>query len=493
MPCPNFAAGAAGISPLWLANRSWIRGGVLLAAIVLSSCARWPTQLRQSVPLIRGEAPRMEEEQNAAQPLPAEETVRLLVVHGDKLVENGREALAVAQYEKARSLQPDYPGLAHKLAVLYDHLAQDHKAALEYRRALEQQPNDPRLLNDFGYFHYQRGRYAEAEKYFRQALAVCETGDSHWSRPWKSTAPTSPKQESIRDRVCVNLGLTLAQLGRYQEAFAFFTKVLTPAQAHYNLAVVMLQKAGAAGMTSPGVMGHLPPQRQAELTQLQQQARFHLQQALQLDGSLRQARAVLNALDNPEPRTSPEPTAPTRSRSDSRPVGGEPSRSATPTAGYAARANRGSAGSNRTPSGTGDRSAPTSGTPPAGNVSTSPSPSGSAGWSGPVGQSATMATPDTSDPLLPANATTTGNALPTVPVTPNTAAYDPMLIPSGELPAVRVSPSDPGKPTSQAGNATSTPIFPGTPSSENASVPHKSALPSWRGRPPRPILSRDDD
>jgi tetratricopeptide (TPR) repeat protein len=269
-------------------------GVLATAGMMASGCAHGPAQLLPSPPLLRGEAPRLDDQEQAAQALPTDETVRLLVVHGDKLVENGRESLAVAQYEKARALRPDYPGLAHKLAVLYDRLAQDQKAAAEYRRALDQQPHDPSLLNDFGYFHYQRGRYAEAEKYFRQALEICERGGKHWSLPWK--AVPEPAQENLRDRVCVNLGLALAQQQRYQEALATFAKVLTPAQAHYNLAVVMLQQAG-----------HLPPERQADQTRLQQQARSHLQQALRLDGSLRQAHALLNELENPQPLTPPAP------------------------------------------------------------------------------------------------------------------------------------------------------------------------------------------
>jgi len=269
-------------------------GVLATAGMVASGCAHGPAQLLPAPPLLRGEAPRLDDQEQAAQALPTDETVRLLVVHGDKLVENGRESLAVAQYEKARTLRPDYPGLAHKLAVLYDRLAQDQKAAAEYRRALDQQPHDPALLNDFGYFHYQRGRYAEAEKYFRQALEICERGGKHWSLSRK--AVPEPAHENLRDRVCVNLGLALAQQQRYQEALATFTKVLTPAQAHYNLAVVMLQQAG-----------HLPPERHADQTRLQQQARSHLQQALRLDGSLRQARALLNELENPEPRTPPAP------------------------------------------------------------------------------------------------------------------------------------------------------------------------------------------
>lgn len=273
-------------------------GGMLLTGMLASGCARWPASLTDAMPIIRGDMPNTGGNQPdvSAENLPADEAARLLVVHGDKLVERGREAQAVVQYEKARSLQPDYPGLAHKLAVLYDRLAQDQKALAEYHRAWQQQPNDPNVVNDFGYFHYQRGRYAEAERLFRQALALCEQQASPGARPWWSRPSNKQGWETVRERACVNLGLALAQQDKLQEAFTVFTKVLPPAQAHYNMAVVLLQRAG-----------RLPEEQAAQQQRIKQQARAHLEQALRLDGSIRQARALLEELDNPKPPPDKQP------------------------------------------------------------------------------------------------------------------------------------------------------------------------------------------
>jgi tetratricopeptide (TPR) repeat protein len=72
------------------------------------------------------------------------------------------------------------------------------------------------LHNDVGYSHYQRGEWQEAERWFRQALAL---------------APGHA-------RAAVNLGLALGQQGRYGEALAAFEQAVSPAEALVNLAFV---------------------------------------------------------------------------------------------------------------------------------------------------------------------------------------------------------------------------------------------------------------
>lgn len=452
-------------------------GVLATAGMVASGCAHGPAQLLPSPPLLRGEAPRLDDQEQAAQALPTDETVRLLVVHGDKLVENGRESLAVAQYEKARALRPDYPGLAHKLAVLYDRLAQDQKAAAEYRRALDQQPHDPSLLNDFGYFHYQRGRYAEAEKYFRQALEICERGGKHWSLPWK--AVPEPAQENLRDRVCVNLGLALAQQQRYQEALATFAKVLTPAQAHYNLAVVMLQQAG-----------HLPPERQADQTRLQQQARSHLQQALRLDGSLRQAHALLNELENPEPRTPPAPPTMPGPKGQNRSRNGD-SPASQPGKPTASRDQP-----STTPNSNSQFLTPpvpvlhpptvTGSVPPPDRPSEKSSPTASPSEAGPVSPIAPATAPATVEPPIFVHASADG--LPTVPASPSVPTNSALRGSPPLTPTPATNPTNSDKPASHV-RITQIP----SDQTNFATSADDQPPPSPRKKPLRPALRSDEN
>ena len=73
-----------------------------------------------------------------------------------------------------------------------------------------------------GYFCYERGNWSEAETWLRKALTA------------------APKHARAR----VNLGMTLAQQGKSQEALAEFTAVLSPAEAQANLG--MIQRSAAS-------------------------------------------------------------------------------------------------------------------------------------------------------------------------------------------------------------------------------------------------------
>ena len=143
------------------------------------------------------------------------------------------------------------PATAYRLAILYDRQENSTKALAEYQIAVKAAPKDANLLNDFGYFHYERGDYAEAEQLLTQATKADPTNARAW----------------------VNLGMTLAQLDRFAEALAAFGKVLPPAEAQYNLGVLLAAK----GKT--------------------EDARTALREASNRDVNLAPARAALTTLE----------------------------------------------------------------------------------------------------------------------------------------------------------------------------------------------------
>ena len=73
---------------------------------------------------------------------------------------------------------------SRRLAVLYDRQGNGERALAEYQLALQSGPVDAALLNDFGYFCYERGQLAEAEKYLRQAVQK----NPAYRRAWLWTA-----------------------------------------------------------------------------------------------------------------------------------------------------------------------------------------------------------------------------------------------------------------------------------------------------------------
>lgn len=189
------------------------------------------------------------------------------------LDKKGHEPEAIAEYEKARQYNPKLTQVSRRLAVLYDRQCDYTRAMNEYKLALQDNPKDADLLNDLGYCCHERGDDPEAEKWLRQALEI------------------NPKHARAQG----NLALTLGHQGRYKEAFDAFTKVVSPAQAHSNLGVILAQQGQSA------------------------LAQAALRQALELEPDLKQARFVLSRLEKPtvapqvraaRPEPDPEPAAP---------------------------------------------------------------------------------------------------------------------------------------------------------------------------------------
>ncbi len=171
---------------------------------------------------------------------------------GSELVRKGHEAPAIEQFERARQYSPQFPEVAHRLAVLYDRQGQYSKAEREYALALREAPRDARVLSDYGYYRYERGDLPGAEASLRKAIKA----DSGYQTAW------------------VNLGLVLAEQGRYDEAQAAFQNPLGEAAARYNVGMVLARQGDEAA------------------------ARREFEAALRLDPGLTQPVTALARLDD---------------------------------------------------------------------------------------------------------------------------------------------------------------------------------------------------
>jgi Tfp pilus assembly protein PilF len=169
-----------------------------------------------------------------------------------KLESEGQDAEAIKQYQLARHYRPSFD-VAHRLAVLYDRVGDAGRAVPEYARALKEHPRDADLLNDLGYHHYNLGRWDEAEKYLRQAVALNPKLDCAWT----------------------NLGMTLVQEGHCKEGVEAFRHCVSPADAECNLAFLLTTQ----GKTDD--------------------ARAAYREALRLQPGLQSAQAALAKLDEP--------------------------------------------------------------------------------------------------------------------------------------------------------------------------------------------------
>jgi Tfp pilus assembly protein PilF len=197
----------------------------LLVLVVLSAMSAWAGDKSkpgwQWVTLPKPGLPRFLTKPAKVQTeLPPKEAAQACLATAKDLLDQGYDHEAIQLFERARTLDPKRTEVSRYLAVLYDRQDDAVRATAEYELALKLTPKDADLLNDIGYFHYHRSQWPAAEQRFREALAL------------------NPKLE----RAKINLGMTLAQQGHYQQAYAAFAEAVGPAAAHSNVGVLLARQ-----------------------------------------------------------------------------------------------------------------------------------------------------------------------------------------------------------------------------------------------------------
>lgn len=87
------------------------------------------------------------------------------------LLRNGRYRDAVAAFERVTELQPDSAWGFQQLGVSYHYLGELDLALHNYERSVALAPTGSAYSN-IGTIHYRRGNYDEAEKAYREAIAI---------------------------------------------------------------------------------------------------------------------------------------------------------------------------------------------------------------------------------------------------------------------------------------------------------------------------------
>ena len=202
---------------------------------------------------------------SASPDLPPVQSAQLCLRAARAFQQQGYDREAIVQLLRAEQFDPTVvPQTARVLAILYGRQGDPARAMAEYDTALRAHPRDAALLNDVGYFELTNRNCAAAEPYLRRAVQV----DPHEDRAW------------------INLGLTLGAEKRFDESYAAFAAVLPPAQAKADVGLLLAQ-----------------------------QGRYHeadatLRQALSLDPTLAQPQVVLDWVDARLQSPTAAPTPP---------------------------------------------------------------------------------------------------------------------------------------------------------------------------------------
>lgn len=149
-------------------------------------------------------------------------TARTLATMATILTSQGKFSESEALLRKAIQEHPEYVPAYDHLAELYMHVGNTELAILTLSAGLEQNPDNPRLLNNLGMCWLVRKDYEKALEAFVKSAGL---------------APNKAKYRS-------NMAVALAMLGRYEEARSLFEQVMTAKESEHNLRV--LREAGHA-------------------------------------------------------------------------------------------------------------------------------------------------------------------------------------------------------------------------------------------------------
>jgi tetratricopeptide (TPR) repeat protein len=192
-------------------------------------------------------------------------TTRNEVAHyglGSAFLHKERLDEAIAHYQKALAINPDYPNAKNDLGTALLKKGRADEAIACYQQALQIEPDYVKARNNLGNALLQEGRMEEAITQYQEVLQIkpdfaeaCYNLGSILLQMGKADDALTHFQRALQINpnyvdARVDLGSVLLQKGRMDDAIAQFRQALqlNPgcAAAHINLGTALLQKGSAA-------------------------------------------------------------------------------------------------------------------------------------------------------------------------------------------------------------------------------------------------------
>ena len=100
----------------------------------------------------------------------AKDAARVHTELGQHYLANGDLQTALAKLQMALKFDPNYAPARTVIAYIYERIGNTADAEVNYRKAVELEPNKGDPNNNLGQFLCSTGKYAEGETYFRKAV-----------------------------------------------------------------------------------------------------------------------------------------------------------------------------------------------------------------------------------------------------------------------------------------------------------------------------------
>jgi tetratricopeptide (TPR) repeat protein len=184
-------------------------------------------------------------------------TATTMFAHAHLLERQGEFSRAAVQYRRALDNVPDFVAARNRLGITLNKLGRHSEATLEFLTILERHPNLAYVQNNLGFSYYLEGNYPESELALTRALEL---------------KPDFP-------RARMNRGVVLAKLGKYEDALEDFKASCAEGDAYFNVAMIQSEaQLYADAARSLELALRIDPKLEAARVQMREVARLAAQQ-----------------------------------------------------------------------------------------------------------------------------------------------------------------------------------------------------------------------